>query len=64
MPPAAESDRIVLFRSTMFAAVELIVSPAHAYIYVKKWESAQKARWLDQARDELNELSEHLKQVR
>jgi hypothetical protein len=45
-------------------AVELIVSPAHAYIYVKKWESAQKARWLDQARDELNELSEHLKQVR
>ena len=25
LPPAAESDRIVLFRSTMFAAVELIV---------------------------------------
>jgi hypothetical protein len=44
------------------AAVELIVSPAHAYIFVKKWESAQKARWLDQARDEMNELGEHLKQ--
>ncbi|MEA2741896.1 MAG: hypothetical protein QOG25_267 [Acetobacteraceae bacterium] len=45
------------------AAMELIVSPAHAYIFVKKWETAQKARWLDQARDELNELGEHLKQA-
>lgn len=46
------------------AAMELIISPSHAYIFVKKWETAQKARWLDQARDELNELSEHLKQVK
>lgn len=45
------------------AAMELIVSPAHTYIFVKKWETAQKARWLDQARDELNELSEHLKKT-
>jgi hypothetical protein len=46
------------------AAMELIVSPAHAYIFVKKWETAQKARWLDQTRDEMNELDEHLKQVK
>jgi len=45
------------------AAMELIISPAHTYIFVKKWETAQKARWLDQARDELNELGEHLKQT-
>jgi hypothetical protein len=46
------------------AAMETIISPAHAYIFVKKWETAQKARWLDQARDEMNELSEHLKQTK
>jgi hypothetical protein len=46
------------------AAMELIVSPAHAYIFVKKWETAQKARWLDQTRDEMSELDEHLKQVK
>jgi hypothetical protein len=45
------------------AAMELIVGPAHASILVKKWETAQKARWLDQARDELTELGEHLKHV-
>jgi hypothetical protein len=45
------------------AAMELVVGPAHAYILVKKWESAQKARWLDQAKDELTELTEHLKQI-
>ena len=45
------------------AAIELIVSPAHTYIFVKKWETAQKPRWLDQARDELTELSEHLKKT-
>ena len=42
---------------------ELIIAPAHAYLFVKKWETAQKARWLEQARDELTELTEHLKQV-
>ena len=45
------------------AAMELVVGPAHAYILVKKWETAQKARWLEQAGDELNELGEHLKQM-
>jgi hypothetical protein len=45
------------------AAMELIIGPAHAYIFIKKWESAPRARWLEQARDELSELQEHLKQV-
>jgi hypothetical protein len=45
------------------AEIELIVSPAHAYIFIKKWETAQKSRWLDQAKDELTELSEHVKQA-
>ena len=45
------------------AAMELTVGPAHAYILVKKWVTAQKARWLEQARDELNELTEHLKKL-
>jgi hypothetical protein len=45
------------------AAMELIIGPSHAYIFVKKWESAQRARWLEQARDELSELREHLKEV-
>ena len=45
-------------------AMELIVSPAHTYIFVKKWETAKKARWLEQARDEMIELSEHLNQVK
>jgi hypothetical protein len=45
------------------AAMELIVGPAHAYIFVKKWQTAQKARWLDQANDELSELSKHLEHV-
>lgn len=45
------------------AAIELIVGPSHAYIFIKKWESAQRARWLEQARDELTELKEHLKEV-
>lgn len=45
------------------AAMELVVGPAHVYILVKKWETAQKARWLDQAKDELNELSDHVTRV-
>ena len=45
------------------AAMELIIGPSHAYIFIKKWESAQRARWLEQARDELTELQEHLKEV-
>jgi hypothetical protein len=45
------------------AAMELIIGPSHAYIFVNKWITAQKARWLEQARDELAELTEHLKQV-
>jgi hypothetical protein len=45
------------------AAMEMIIGPAHAYIFVKKWQTAQKSRWLDQANDELSELAKHLEQV-
>ena len=40
-----------------------VVGPAHQYIFVKKWESAKKARWLEQARDEAVELLKHLEAV-
>jgi hypothetical protein len=46
------------------AYLELIVGPAHTYIFVKKWESTKKTRWLEQAKDELNELLEHTKMVK
>jgi hypothetical protein len=45
------------------AYLELVVGPAHQYIFVKKWESARKARWLEQARDEAVELLKHLQDV-
>lgn len=45
------------------AYLELVVSPAHQYLFVKKWISAQRARWLDQARDEDVELLKHLASV-
>ena len=46
------------------AYLELAVGPAHQYIFVKKWVSAQRARWLEQARDEAVELLKHLQSVR
>lgn len=46
------------------AYLELTVGPAHQYIFVKKWESTQRARWLEQARDEAVELLKHLQSVR
>jgi hypothetical protein len=46
------------------AYLELAVGPAHQYIFVKKWESAKKARWLEQARDEAVELLKHLEVIR
>jgi len=46
------------------AYLELAVGPAHQYIFIKKWESAQKARWLDQAKDEVTELLKHLEVVK
>jgi hypothetical protein len=46
------------------AYLELAVGPARQYIFVKKWESAKKARWLEQARDEGVELLKHLEAVK
>ena len=46
------------------AYLELAVGPAHQYIFVKKWETAKKARWLEQARDEAVELLKHLEVIR
>lgn len=43
--------------------LELMVSPAHAYIYLKKWQSSHKQGMLDKTTDELAELAEHLKSV-
>jgi hypothetical protein len=40
--------------------LELIVAPAEQYIYIRKWQSARKARWLEQARNEAVELSKRL----
>lgn len=45
------------------AYLELGLSPAHQYIFVKKWETARKARWLEQARDEAVELLKHLNDI-
>jgi predicted outer membrane lipoprotein len=45
------------------AYLELMVSPAHTYIFLKKWQSGHKSQMLDKASDELAELAEHLKQV-
>jgi len=40
--------------------LELIVAPAEQYIYIRKWQSAKKSRWLEQARNEAVELSKRL----
>src|SRR5262249_895893 len=45
------------------AYLELAVGPAHCYLLIKKWQSTQKARWLDQAKDQMTELQEHLQKV-
>ena len=45
------------------AYLELGLGPAHQYIFVKKWETARKARWLEQARDEAVELRKHLNDI-
>ena len=44
--------------------MELVIGPSHQYIFIKKWETAKKARWLEQARDEAVELLKHLEDVR
>jgi len=45
------------------AYLELVVGPAHQYIFVRKWETDKKARWLEHARDEAVELVKHLETV-
>jgi hypothetical protein len=45
------------------AYLELGIGPAHQYIFVKKWETAQKTRWLEAARDEAVELLKHLNDI-
>lgn len=46
------------------AYLELMVSPAHAVIFVKKYAATHKPALVEKTRDELAELSEHLKVVR
>jgi len=42
------------------AYLELVVGPATQYIFVKKWQSTKRAKWLEEARDEAVELIKHL----
>jgi hypothetical protein len=44
--------------------MELIIGPSAAYIHIKKWQTAQRAKWLDQASDELHETAEHLNRIK
>jgi hypothetical protein len=39
------------------------VGPSTQYILIKKWQSAKRARWLEQARDEAVELLKHLESI-
>jgi hypothetical protein len=43
--------------------LELVVGPSTQYILIKKWQSAKRARWLEQARDEAVELLKHLESI-
>jgi hypothetical protein len=43
--------------------MELIIGPSAAYIFIKKWQTAQRAKWLEQAGDELHETAEHLNRM-
>jgi hypothetical protein len=45
------------------AYLELVVGPATQYIFVKKWQSTKRAKWLEQARDETVELLKHLETI-
>jgi hypothetical protein len=44
--------------------MELIIGPSTVAIFVQKWQAGQRAKWLNQAADELKELSEHLEAVK
>ena len=45
------------------AYLELAVGPAHQYIFIKKWQTAKKTHWLEEARDEAVELLKHLEYI-
>lgn len=45
------------------AYLELMVSPAHAEIFVKKYATTHKPALVEKTRDELAELREHLKEI-
>jgi len=45
------------------AYLELVIGPAHQYIFVKKYQATKKTRWLEQARDEAVELIKHLQSI-
>jgi hypothetical protein len=45
------------------AYLELVVGPAHQYIFIKKYQTTKKARWLEEARDEAVELIKHLESL-
>jgi hypothetical protein len=45
------------------AYLELVVAPVTEYILVKKWQSAKRGKWLEQARDEAVELLKHLETI-
>jgi len=45
------------------AYLELVVGPAHQYIFIKQYQATKKARWLEEARDEAVELIKHLQSL-
>jgi len=45
------------------AYLELVVGPATQYIFIKKWQSTKRAKWLEEARDEAVELLKHLETI-
>jgi hypothetical protein len=45
------------------AYLELVVGPATQYIFIKKWQSTKRVKWLEKARDEAVELLKHLETI-
>jgi len=45
------------------AYLELVVGPATQYIFIKKWQSTKRVKWLEEARDEAVELLKHLETI-
>jgi hypothetical protein len=45
------------------AYLELVVGPATQYVFIKKWQSTKRVKWLEKARDEAVELLKHLETI-